>query len=159
MFPVTFSEELGLNVTFIDAFCPAANVIGVFIPLTVKSFALTLTCESVTLVFPVFEIVMPFELELPAFTFAKLKLLGDIESPACAPVPVIAIFRGEFAALLTTLTLPVTAPAVAGLNCTLKLLVCPDESVIGSVNVPRVKPLPVTPICVTVNVPVPLFCN
>jgi hypothetical protein len=43
IFPVTFSEEAGWNVTFKEALCPAANVSGAVIPLAVISVALTLT--------------------------------------------------------------------------------------------------------------------
>jgi hypothetical protein len=43
IFPVTFSEAVGLKVTFMGVLCPAAKVIGVVSPLVVKSLALTLT--------------------------------------------------------------------------------------------------------------------
>ena len=98
MFPEMFSDAVGLNVTLIEAFCPAASVTGVFNPLTPKSFALTLTCEIVRLVFPVFEIVTLFELELPAFTFVKLTLAGFAASvtDAAVPAPLNDTTFGEF---------------------------------------------------------------
>lgn len=43
IFPVTFSEALGLKVTFREAFCAAVKVNGVVIPVAVKSVAFTLT--------------------------------------------------------------------------------------------------------------------
>ena len=43
IFPVTFSELVGLKVTFIGALCPAARVKGVVIPVAVKSVAFTVT--------------------------------------------------------------------------------------------------------------------
>lgn len=52
MLPVIFSEAVGLKDTLITAFRPAANVIGVEIPLTPKSLAFTVICEMVALVFP-----------------------------------------------------------------------------------------------------------
>lgn len=133
MFPVTFSEALGLNVTFIDVFCPAARVIGVVIPLTLKSLALTLTCEIVTLVFPLLEIVTLFDVELPAFTFVKLKLAGlaDSVTDAAVPVPFRDKTFGEFGALLARLTVPARLPATVGANNTLNVVLLPEAIVAG----------------------------
>lgn len=133
MFPVTFSEALGLNVTFIDVFCPAANVTGVVIPVTLKSFALTLTCERVTLVFPLFEIVTLFEVELPAFTLVKLRLVGlaDNVTDAAVPVPLRDNTLGEFGALLARLTVPARLPAVVGAKRTLNVVLLPEAIAAG----------------------------
>ena len=54
IFPVTFSEAVGLNVTLITALPPAAIVVVFETPLAEKSFAFTLTWDTVTLVFPLF---------------------------------------------------------------------------------------------------------
>jgi len=43
MFPVTFSEVVGLKETLRVAFCPAAKVRGVVMPLAAKSLAFTAT--------------------------------------------------------------------------------------------------------------------
>lgn len=133
IFPVTFSEEIGLNVMFIDVFCPAASVTGVVIPLTLKSFALTLTCESVTLVFPLFEMATLFEVELPALTFVKLTLVGlaDSVTVAAVPVPLRDTAFGEFGALLTRLTVPTRLLAVVGANRTLNVVLPPAAIVVG----------------------------
>lgn len=133
MFPVTFSEALGLNITFIDVFCPAASVIGVVIPLTLKSFALTLTCESVTLVFPPLEIVTLLDVEPPAFTFVKLRLVGlaDSVTDAAVPAPLRDKTFGEFGALLTRLTVPARLPPVVGANKTLNVVLLPEAIVAG----------------------------
>jgi hypothetical protein len=109
MLPVTFSAEAGLNDTFISALCPAANVSGVVIPLTVKFFAFTLICEMVTLPFPLLVTVTLLELAEPAFTLEKLRVLGFAERLIEVPVlaPVKAKTLGEFGALLEILTVPV----------------------------------------------------
>ena len=65
IFPVTFSDADGVKVTVIVALCPAAKVRGVVMPLVVKSFALTVTCEMVALVFPLLVMVTFCALELP----------------------------------------------------------------------------------------------
>jgi hypothetical protein len=98
-----------------------------------KSFALTLTCEIVTLVFPVFEIVMPFALELPAFTLAKLRLAGlaDSVTDSALPLPLKGTTFGEFGALLLRLTVPVRSAAVVGAKSTLNVVLLPAAIVTG----------------------------
>ena len=159
--PVLLPAALGLNTTLKPIFWPALSVTGVLAPLRLNPAPLSLICDTVTFVFPEFVNVTFCVAEDPAFTLPKaiFVVLNVNVCVAATPVPLNAIAAGEFAALLTTLTLPVTAPADAGLNCTLKLLVCPDESDIGNANVPVLNPLPVTVTWLTVNVPVPLFCN
>lgn len=133
MLPVMLSEAVGLKETLIAAFCPAARVTGVAIPLTLKSFAFTLICEMVRLVLPLLVIVALFELELPAFTFVKLKLVGFDESATDAAVPVPLKDRtfGELGALLTMLTVPLKLPAVVGANRTLNVALLPAAIVAG----------------------------
>ena len=98
-----------------------------------KSFALTLTCEIVTLEFPVFEIVMPLELELPAFTFVKLRLAGlaDSVTDAAVPAPLKGKTFGEFGALLTRLTVPARLPADVGAKSTLNVVLLPAPIITG----------------------------
>jgi hypothetical protein len=109
MLPLMFSAALGLNVTLRDVLCPAARVTGVLIPLTAKSFAFTLTPETLRLVLPLFVMVTLFELEVPAFTPVKLRLDGvdDRVTEAAVPEPLNARTLGEFGALLEMLTVPV----------------------------------------------------
>jgi hypothetical protein len=133
MLPVMLSDAVGLKDTLIAAFCPAVSVNGVVIPLTLKSFAFTVTSEMVTLVLPLFVIVTPLELELPAFTFVKLILLGFDESVtvAAVPVPLKDKTFGELGALLMMLSVPGRLPAVVGSNRTVKLVLLPAASVAG----------------------------
>ena len=118
MFPVMFSEVVGLKVTFRVLLCPGAKVIGGVSPLVAKSFAPTLTWEMTALEFPVFVIVTVWELELPTLIPAKLKLVGFAESVtvAAVPVPLRATAVGELGALLAMFTVPVRLPAVVGAN-------------------------------------------
>jgi hypothetical protein len=98
-----------------------------------KSFAFTLTCEIVILVFPVFEIVMLLELEVPALTFAKLRLAGlaDSVTDAALPLPSKGRTLGEFGALLTSVTVPVKSPALVGAKSTLNVELPPAPMVTG----------------------------
>ena len=144
--PVTLSDAVGLNTTVSDAVCPAVRASGVVIPLVLTSLALTETCEMVRLVFPLLVMVTLFELELPAFTLPKLRLVGLAVSDdvAVTPVPLRDTAAGEFGALLVIDRLPVTAPADAGANFSVKLLDCPAVKESGSVNPAVLNPLPVT---------------
>ncbi len=62
---------------------------------------------------------------------------------------------GELEALLTSETLPPVLPVTVGANCTLRLLVCPAESVRGKVCPVVVKPAPLTAAWETVKLLVP----
>src|SRR2546426_1178129 len=62
--------------------------------------------------------------------------------PATVPVPLRAIVVGESVALLTTVTLPVKLPEVAGLKITLKVVLCPAPKVSGGVRPMVVNPTP-----------------
>ena len=52
----------------------------------------------------------------PTVMLPKLTLDGVAEICGCTPAPLKEIVAGELVAVLTTLTLPETAPAVAGAN-------------------------------------------
>ncbi len=124
MFPVIFSETVGLNDMLIEAFCPAANVNGVVMPLVLKSLAFTAICEIVTLEFPLFVTVTLFELELPALTLVKLTLVGglaDEVTDAAVPVPLNDRTFRRVGCVLAMLTVPARLPAVVGANSTLSI--------------------------------------
>lgn len=61
----------------------------------------------------------------------------------------------ELEALLTSETLPVVVPVTVGVNCTLRLLDCPAESVRGKVCPVILKSAPLTAAWETVKLPVP----
>jgi hypothetical protein len=133
MFPVMFSEAVGLKATLMAAFCPDAKMTGAVSPLTAKSFAFTVICEMVRLVLPVLVIVTLFELELPAFTFVKLTLVGLDESAtdAAVPVPLRESTLGELGALLMMPTVPLRLPAVVGAKRTANVVLLPAAIVAG----------------------------
>ena len=112
--PVTEGSKLTVKV----ANCPGASDEGAGIPLAVNPLPVTLTCEMLTEVLPVFVKVTALELlVVPTRIFPKFKLLALGEScNVCAvPAPLSAIFAlGVFAALLRTVTLPVALPPVSG---------------------------------------------
>lgn len=88
-----------------------------------------------------------------------MKLLGAIDSPACAPIPVIAIFSGEFAALLTTVIDPVTLPPVVGANDTFSGTRSAGLRVPGTSTPLVVRPAPSTVMDEIVTPEFPKFVN
>jgi hypothetical protein len=112
--PVTEGSKLTINV----AICPGVSDEGTGIPLAVNPLPVTLTCEMLTEVLPVFVKVTALELlVVPTRIFPKFKLLALAESfnVCAAPAPMSAIVAlGVFAALLRTVTLPVALPVVSG---------------------------------------------
>ncbi|HEY4978236.1 MAG TPA: hypothetical protein VII25_03640, partial [Candidatus Acidoferrum sp.] len=158
-FPLSDPADGGLNCTVMVNACEADNVTGVPAPLKLYPVPLMLICEIVTLAFPVLVIVTFCCAELPVFTLPKLRLveLSEIVAVAAIPVPLKATVLGEVGALLTSETLPVTAPADCGANCTLKLLDAPGLIDSGRLNELVENPLPVALTCVIVSTPVPLF--
>ena len=75
----------------------------------------------------------------------KLRLVGFEPSvPGAIPVPDSGIFRvGAFEVIVT---FPLTLPADAGVNATLKFVLCPAVSVTGVVMPLKLNPLPLIPI-------------
>ena len=135
-FPVTDSDADGLKAIVSVAVCPAANASGVAIPLAEKSCALTETCETVMLAFPLFVMVTFWEFVLPTLIAVKLRLVGlaVIETVAATPVPLNDTVVGELGALLAILRLPLRLPAVVGANKTLSVAVSPAGRVAGRVS-------------------------
>jgi hypothetical protein len=114
----------------------------------------------VTLRFPVLAIETVCELlVLPTSTFPKLKLvtLGVSCSVCALPLPDNAFVVGEFVALLTTETLPVTAPAAAGEKASVSDALCPAAKVSGTAKPPAVNPAPVTATCEMLTLLLPVF--
>lgn len=94
----------------------------------------------VTFELPVLVSVTFWELELPALTFPKLKLVGLALSVIvdATPVPLKAIVAGEPGALLVMVTVPFKLPAVVGANTALKVVLAPAAKVVGVVRPFRV---------------------
>lgn len=128
-------------------------------PLAEKSFALTLTCEIVTLVFPLFVIVTLLEAEPPTLTPLNVTLVGLAESvtEAAVPVPLSATAFGELGALLVIRTLPDSLPADVGANNTPNAALCPAASVAGVFRPLTLNPDPLAMICAIVSAAEPVF--
>src|SRR5215469_8119458 len=120
--PDTVSCAVGLNVTVIVWLCPGVKVTGKVTPLALVSVAFTVICEIVRFVFPLLVSVTLLELELPALTLPKARLVGFAESTVedANPVP-LKVTVGEFGALLVIATLPKKVPGVVGANVAVKL--------------------------------------
>lgn len=100
-----------------------------------------------------------FELELPALTFVKLRLLGfeDNVTDAAVPVPLSASTLGELGALLAMLTVPLRLPAVVGANRTLNVAVPPAAMVAGVTSPLTLYALPFSERLATVKPAVPVL--
>ena len=132
------------------------------IPLvTLNPVADMLISEIVRLEFPVFFTATCNVLDPPTISFPKLRLdvPSEIVRVAAAPVPLSAIVYVGFVALLLMVTLPVTLPEAAGLNPTVKVDVCPADSVSGNEIPLSLKPVPLTVALEIVILAVPVFFN
>ena len=83
----------------------------------VVSVAFAVTCEIVTVAFPLFVSVTLFELETPALTLPKLKLVGA--SFTSVPVPLRLTFCAFTVALSVKVSAPVRALMSVGVKVTL----------------------------------------
>src|SRR5579863_2000931 len=88
----------------------------------------------VTLDPPLFVTVSERILLLPTDTVPKLRLVGlEVRGPAAAPLPESGMFNVGFDAVDVMVRVPLTAPADAGSNETLKLALWPPARVRGAV--------------------------
>jgi len=88
----------------------------------------------VTLEPPVLVTVSERDLLLPTATVPKLRVLGFAPSVPCeTPVPESGMFRVVFEAFEMMLILPLAPVAAAGVNVTLKVVLCPAVRVNGVV--------------------------
>jgi hypothetical protein len=143
MLPVELPEPVGANCAVKLADCPAAIVIGVVAPETLKPVPVTFTAETVTLAEPLFFKVIVCVLLLPTFTVPKFSLAGEAPSCACVPVPFNAIVSGAPGPLFAIEIEPVALPAVVGANCAVNEVLCPAASDCGVERPLMLKPVPV----------------
>ena len=145
-FPVTAPADAGVNETLKVVLWPEVRVNGVVIPLKLNPLPLIPTCEMVTLVPPVFVTVSDRVCLVGTCTLPKGRLDGFAPSvPGVTPVPDNEIVNVGFDAFEVIVTFPLTAPAEAGVNETLKVALCPDVSVTGAAIPLRLNPFPLTP--------------
>ena len=92
-------------------------------------------CEMVRFCPPELVRVSVCEGEPPTTTFPKLRLVGFVVTlPAATPVPESAMTSELPDPLFVSVRLPLAAPEACGLNTTVKVALCPAESVSGRVN-------------------------
>ena len=155
--PVAAPAVVGAKLTLKEIVWPAVIVFGSVKPVMPKPLPFRVAILIVTFELPVFvKLTVCDELWLTC-TFEKFNVEGAIERPACVAVPVKEIVNGEFVASLTTVSVPVAAPAVVGANCTDTVLLCPTASVVAGLPLTTVKPVPVKVAEATVTLPVPVF--
>jgi hypothetical protein len=161
--PLPAPDAVGVKTTLNVAVEPAAIACGTLIPVVLKPVPEVVIFETLTVELPVLVSVTVCVLLLPTLTLPKLRLVALGESwsvvPVAAPVPLIAMVLGEFGALLTNETLPLTAPALAGENATLKLELCPGVKVRGRVRPLMTKLCPETVACEMDRFALPEFVN
>ena len=76
----------------------------------------------------------------------KLRVVGfDPSAPGATPAPDSGMVRFGLGAFEVMVTLPLTLPADAGVNVTLRLALCPAASVTGIVIPLRLNPVPLIP--------------
>lgn len=130
-------------------------------PLALKPVPDTFTPEIVTFEFPLFVTVEVIDPVLPTFTFPKLsvELLKPRTRVAATPVPLKEIASGEFGALLTSVTVPVTFPAALGPKTALNVVDWPAVMFTGAVIPVVLKPAPATATEEIVTVALPPFVS
>ncbi len=144
---MTDPAACGENEMLKEADCPAARVSGTFSPVAVNPFPLTVMFEMLALEPPEFITTAFCACDAPTCTLPKLTLVGLIVNAAGeTPVPVRAIFKLEFNALLMIWRPPLTVPADTGVNITLNVVDCPGLKLTGRVAEPALKPEPLAAI-------------
>jgi hypothetical protein len=126
-------------------------------PLVLKPAPVAPTEEIVTFALPLFVKIAVSALLLPTLTLPKLRL--DVLRPndfvAASPVPLSAMARGEFGALLLSDIEPLTAPAAVGANTALNVADLPAAILNGALMPVVLKPAPATVIAEIVTVALP----
>lgn len=116
--PLSVPEVLGPKITPKVILWPGDKETGVPAPLRVNPVPLSVICETVTFELPEFVSATLCVDEDPALTLPKARFVALSASDWVAgiPIPLTAMVDGEFGALLTMVTLPLTDPADVGAN-------------------------------------------
>ena len=132
--PVRLPAVVGANTTLNVAVPPAVIVAGAFKPLTLYPVPLAEIREMVSAAVPVFVTVKLCDLVWPSMTFPKLNVEGEIESPACTPVPLMGIVKVELLALLAIVIDPEPLPVAVGAYVAVNVAVAEGFKVAGVVK-------------------------
>lgn len=157
--PLTAPAEVGWNCTVIVALAEGAIVVDAPIPVTEIPPPVTFTCEIVTLLFPVLEIVTVLVELAPVLILPNARLFGAalIEKVAALEVPLSATVVAEAEAFEVSDRLPVLSPAAFGAYCTLNVSLCPAEMLSGVLKPFTLKPVPERLAAEIVRVAFPVF--
>ena len=139
-------DTCGLKVTINEALCPAGIVTGSERPPTLNTELLELAAVTVT--FAPLAVRLPDAVPLvPTTTLPRPRVVGEtVSCPAAAvPVPDTGIVSVGLDAVEVIVTLPLTLPADAGVNVTVKVALWPAVSVSGAVIPFRLYPVPLIP--------------
>jgi len=123
--PLDVVAVVGVNTALKLSVAPAAMVLEVVNPETLRPVPVVLTCEKVSVALPVFFKVITLELLLPTTTLPKATLVGLAEPSACKPVPLNAMVAGDPGALLVMEMVPAALPSAVGANLTEKVVFAP----------------------------------
>ena len=140
--PVSAPAVVGANTAVRVAVLPAAIVSGTLMPEILNPAPVTLADEIVRVAEPAFESVIVCELLVPVVTLPKATLDGVAAIWGCVPVPLSVTVTGEFDALLTSEIPPDTLVLVVGVNCAVKVAVCPALIVKGATSPVMLNPAP-----------------
>lgn len=130
--PVEEPAVVGVKTALKFNVAPAAIVLDVVNPETLKPDPLALTCEKVSVAFPLFFSVTTLESLFPSTTLPKATLVGLAEPSACKPVPLSAIAAGDPGALLVMEMLPAALPSAVGAKVTEKVVLAPALIEVGA---------------------------
>jgi hypothetical protein len=140
--PVTAPAAPGAKTTLNVVFEPAGIVIGALRPVMLNPVPATAACEITRLAVPLLVRLIVCELLVPVETFPKLAVLGIALICAWLPLPLNATVNGELGALLATEMLPEALPDVVGVNCAVKVVLCPAAIVAPEASPIALKPVP-----------------
>ena len=134
------------------------SVTGRVSPLIEKAAPVTLACEIVTDVPPVFVNVSERFVLLPTCTLPNPRLLGLGDNvPGVTPVPESGMLRLGLPPLEVMVTLPLAAPPVVGANFTENDVLWPAFNVTGKLNPLRLYPAPLALAAEIVRLVPPVF--
>jgi hypothetical protein len=136
---------------------PAATVVGVAIPLTLKPDPVTARSAIVSAAVPVLVTVIACDFVWPSTMLPKLKVAGERLNPGAAAVPVTGIVSGEFPALLTIEIDPVMLPDADGEKAAPSVTLSDGVRVAGVVIPVSVRPVPAALTLVMLTDAVPVF--
>jgi len=128
--PLAAPAAVGENFTLNVVLCPAVSVAATK-PLIVNPVPDADPPDIATLPVPVFVSVTDIEALAPASKLPKFTLAGFAVRCPCVPVPLKAIVKVGFVALLVIVIAPVALPDEVGANCDVNEVVWPAFKVIG----------------------------